>query len=202
MLIGDQTQSNLLRVNTDIVDGIEQGSVMPFIDGLESGVMRPVFLPDGSLLLGQTGRGWQAKGGHVASMQRIVWDGKTIAPAIHSTKATSTGFSVQLTQPLTDTIDAAKLQKLLAIESWVYRDAPDYGSDELGKAAEQITNISISADRKQITINLAELGHPSVHPQQTARIYHITLNTQDLFKESAAAQLHTYYTLYKFAKAN
>lgn len=200
MLIGDQTQSNLLRVNTEVVDGVEQGSVMPFIDGLESGVMRPVFLPDGSLLLGQTGRGWQAKGGHVASMQRIVWDGKTVAPAIKSTHATNSGFKVELTQPLNDSIDSAALQKLLAVESWVYRDAPDYGSDELGKTMERITNISISADRKQITMSLAELSHASVHPQQTARVYHITLNNQKLFKDAAAAQLHAYYTLYKFAK--
>ena len=82
----------------------------------------------------------------------------------------------------------------------MYRDAPDYGSDELGKAMEIITNISISADRKQITMSLAELGHASVHPQQTARVYHITLNNQKLFKDAAAAQLHAYYTLYKFAK--
>ncbi|GGY74456.1 hypothetical protein GCM10011613_19850 [Cellvibrio zantedeschiae] len=202
MLIGDQTQSNLLRVNTEVVDGVEQGGVMPFIDGLESGVMRPVFLPDGSLLLGQTGRGWQAKGGHVASMQRIVWDGKTVAPAIHSAHATSSGFTLQLTQPLNDNIDATKLQSLLSVQSWVYRDAPDYGSDELGKALERITNISISADRKQITMNLAELGHASVHPQQTARVYHITLNNQNLFKDAASAQLQAYYTLYKFAKPN
>ena len=202
MLIGDQTQSNLLRINTEVVDGIEQGSVTPFINGLESGVMRPVFLPDGSLLLGQTGRGWQARGGHVASMQRIVWDGKTVAPAIHSMKATSNGFSVQLTQPINDNIDAAKLKQLLAIESWVYRDAPDYGSDELGHADEQITNINISADRKQFTISLAELSHPSAHPQQTARVYHVTLNTQTVFNDATPAQLHTYYTLYKFAKAN
>jgi len=202
MLIGDQTQSNLLRVATEVIDGTEQGSVMPFIDGLESGVMRPLFLADGSLLLGQTGRGWQAKGGHVASMQRIVWDGKTIAPAIQKVSATSSGFSVQLTQALNDTLTAETLKPLLAIESWVYRDAPDYGSDELGKAMERITNISISADRKQITIDLAELGHPAVHPQQTARVYHVTLNNQHMFKDAAPAQLHAYYTLYKFAKTN
>jgi len=202
MLIGDQTQSNLLRVNTEIIDGVEQGGVMPFIDGLESGVMRPLFLSDGSLLLGQTGRGWQAKGGHVASMQRITWDGKTVAPAIHSTHATSNGFMLQLTQPVNETIDAKDLQKLINIKSWVYRDSADYGSDELGKAMERITNISISADRKQITIQLAELGHPSIHPQQTARVYHIELNNQQLFKDTAPAQLHSYYTLYKFAKAN
>jgi hypothetical protein len=67
---------------------------------------------------------------------------------------------------------------------------------------ERITNISISVDRKQITIQLAELGHPSVHPQQTARVYHIELNSRPLFKDVAPAQLHSYYTLYKFAKAH
>jgi hypothetical protein len=71
MLMGDQTQSNVFRVATEVVNGQMQGSIMPFIDGLESGVMRPLFLADGSLLLGQTGRGWQAKGGYVASLQRV-----------------------------------------------------------------------------------------------------------------------------------
>jgi hypothetical protein len=129
-----------------------------------------------------------------------VWDGKTIAPAIHSAHATSSGFTLQLTQPLNENIDAKKLQSLLSVESWVYRDAPDYGSDELGKAVESITKISISADRKQITMGLAELGHASVHPQQTARVYHIALNSENAFKEATSAQLHAYYTLYKFAK--
>ena len=41
MLIGDQTQSNLLRVVMQKVGDVEQGSVMPFFEGLESGVMRP-----------------------------------------------------------------------------------------------------------------------------------------------------------------
>ena len=82
MLIGDQTQSNLLRVVVQKVGDVEEGSVMPFFEGLESGVMRPVFLTDGSLLLGQTGRGWQAKGGKVASLQHVRWDGKTVAPDI------------------------------------------------------------------------------------------------------------------------
>jgi hypothetical protein len=88
MLIGDQTQSNLLRVALQKVGDVEQGSVMPYFEGLESGVMRPLFLSDGSLLLGQTGRGWQAKGGKVASLQHVRWDGKTVAPAITSMLAT------------------------------------------------------------------------------------------------------------------
>ncbi len=202
MLIGDQTQSNLLRVSTQLVDGIEQGSVMPFMDGLESGVMRPLFLPDGSLLLGQTGRGWQAKGGHVASLQRIVWDGKTLAPAIKQMLATSEGFHLELTQPLTASIAteqiAAQLTTALTIESWVYRDAPDYGSDELGLQQEIIAAVTISDDRKSIKIRLGSLAQAQLHPQQTARVYHATFNAKNLFEADATQPMHAYYTLYKF----
>jgi hypothetical protein len=169
------------------------------MDGLESGVMRPVFLPDGSLLLGQTGRGWQAKGGHVASLQRITWDGKTIAPAIHTMSATKDGFRLQLTQPLAAGMDERNLQSLLALESWAYRDAADYGSDELDLKKETITKISISEDRKQITMALAQLEQARVHPQQTARVYHLTLGTRGLFSVATQAQLQAYYTLYQFA---
>lgn len=208
MLIGDQTQSNLLRVSTEVVNGTEQGSVMPFIDGLESGVMRPLFLADGSLLLGQTGRGWQAKGGHVASLQRIRWDGKTAAPAIHHVAATSKGFAINLTQPLNKAITAEQLSAFLAIESWVYRDAPDYGSEEMDSQQEKIAQIKLSEDRKQLTVDLVTLEHKSVHPQQTARVYHLTLSNeaanettnQKLFSKSAPKNLEAYYTLYTFAK--
>ncbi len=65
MLIGDQTQSNLLRVITQKVGEQEQGSVMPFFEGLESGVMRPgvprrrqlVVRPDRPRLAGQGRQG-------------------------------------------------------------------------------------------------------------------------------------------------
>lgn len=198
MIMGDQTQSNLLRIAFQTVDGVEQGSVMPFIDGLESGVMRPLFLKDGSLLLGQTGRGWQAKGGHVASLQRIVWDGKTIAPAIKEMLATATGFSLELTQPVEKNITTEQLQALLSLESWVYRDAPDYGSDELGLQQETIKSVSLSDDRKSIRIDLASLTQAKIHPQQTARVYHAQLKTQALFSKNAPEKMDAYYTLYKF----
>ncbi|MEO8017123.1 MAG: c-type cytochrome [Pseudomonadota bacterium] len=198
MLIGDQTQSNLLRVVLQKVDGIEQGSVMPFFEGLESGVMRPVFLPDGSLLLGQTGRGWQAKGGKVASLQHVRWDGKTIAPQIVAMVATPAGFRVDFTQPLGNGVSEAILKSALSMESWVYRDAPDYGSPELDLHGEDLTSLAISADRKSVSITLASTEQKQVHPRQTAREYHAKLAAQTLFDANAPAELNAYYTLYKF----
>lgn len=198
MLMGDQAQSNLLRIAVQNVDGIEQGSVMPFIDGLESGVMRPLFLQDGSLLLGQTGRGWQAKGGHVASLQRVIWDGKTVSPAITRMLATPTGFAIEFTQAINDKITAEELKSLLLLESWVYRDAPDYGSDELDLTQEQIKSIAVSADRKTVTIDLPSLAQKQVHPQQTARVYHVQVKTKTVFEKNAVEKMDAYYTLYKF----
>lgn len=200
ILMGDQTQSNLFRITTEKVNKHMQGAVIPFIDGLESGVMRPLFLRDGSLLLGQTGRGWQAKGGHVASLQKIKWDGKTVTPAILNMKATATGFNVEFTRAIAKEISTEELQQAIKLESWVYRDAPDYGSDELGLKVEKIKSISISEDAKHIRINLDSLIQPDVHPDQTARMYHLQIQSKKWFNDLAPETLQAYYTLYEFAK--
>jgi hypothetical protein len=198
ILIGDQTQSNLLRVTLQKVGEQEQGAVMPFMEGLESGVMRPVFLADGSLLLGQTGRGWQAKGGKVASLQHVRWDGKTVAPAIASVAATPKGFRIDLTRPLGDGVSEAILKSALSLESWTYRDAPDYGSPELGSRSEATSGISVAADRKSVTVTLVNQDLTPVHPRQIARVYHVKLAAGTLFDANAPAELHAYYTLYAF----
>jgi mono/diheme cytochrome c family protein len=201
ILIGDQTQSNLLRVVLQKVGDIEQASVMPFFEGLESGVMRPVFLPDGSLLLGQTGRGWQAKGGKVASLQHVRWDGKTVPPVISAVQATPTGFRVEFTQPLSGGVSENILKSALSLESWTYRDAPDYGSPELDLRNDAIAKLTVSPDRKSLTIDLASTEIPQVHPVQTARVYHVKLASQTLFDANAPAQLDAYATVRKFPKA-
>lgn len=192
MLVGDQTQSNLLRVVTETVGGRRQGVVIPFMSGLASGVMRGVFLPDNSLLVGQTGRGWQAKGGHVASLQRIYWDGKTLAPAIKTVKVTARGFSVQLTMP----VSAESLDQKVSVRSWVYRDAPDYGSPEMGER-EEAAKVRLADDGMSLIIDLASTEQGQLDPQQTARVYQITL-AEDLLGPGSPA-LNAFYTLYRFA---
>ena len=197
MLVGDQTQSNLLRVVTEDVDGQRQGVVIPFMSGLESGVMRGLFLPDNSLLVGETGRGWQAKGGHVAALQRIRWDGQTTPLAIHDVSASNNGFVVRLTHPLS-TADADAVSRALSVNSWLYRDAPDYGSAELDMRDESF-NVTLADDGLSFSVTLANTEQTTVHPQQTARVYHLALNPAGLFAAQASGSLHAYYTLYQFA---
>ena len=195
MFIGDQTQSNLLRVVTETVDGIEQGVVIPFAAGLESGVMRPVFLADGSLLLGQTGRGWQAKGGHVASLQRIVRDKQTLPASIFTVTTRADGFEIKFTKPVLAAPESAQPLKL---SSWVYRDAPDYGSEVMDEHEELIKSLAWSDDKTSLFVRLASTKQANIHPQQTARVYHFSVDAKTLFGEEAPHSLEAYYTLYRF----
>ncbi len=176
MFIGDQTQSKLLRVTTFQIDGETRAAVIPFGKNLQSGVMRPVFTHEGDLLLGQTGRGWQAHGGKIASLQRIIWDGHTEAQAILSALLESGEKSIvlNLTQALGESVTAEQLQAAVKVSSWMYRDAPDYGSPELDTIEHTITAVSLSPDRKQITLELAPETF-GTHPFQTSRVYHVQL---------------------------
>jgi len=195
--IGDQTQSNLMRLNTEKVGDHEQGWAINFATGLESGVMRPVFLPDGSLLLGQTGRGWQAKGGHIAALQHVRWDGTTVAPAIHHVSAVVGGFELTFTAPVPASLTDADLAAALAIRSWTYRDAPDYGSPELDEHDEAVTKVALNAARTALTVTLATTEQPKVHPQQTARVYRITIDGKKVWSETGPG-FEAFYTLYAF----
>ena len=200
MFLGDQTQSDLMRVLTEKVGDHEQGVVIPFATDLESGIMRPVFLPDGSMLLGETGRGWQAKGGRVASLQRIVWDGKTIAPAIHHVSAVPGGFDITFTTAVPTSFAQTDIAGALSIKSWTYRDAPDYGSPELDEHAEPVTQIGLSEDRKVLHVTLAKTEQPKIHPHQTARVYQLSVNSKRLWNATNPS-FEAFYTLYQFPTA-
>lgn len=199
MFVGDQTQSNLLRVTTEqLGDGTEQGAVMPFARGLASGAIRPAFLPDGSLLVGQSGRGWQARGGHVASMQRLIWDGETVPFELSRVVATPHGFEVRFTRPLPGAPDGQTLREALEIHSWTYRDAPEYGSEMLDKRAEPVAEVRLSRDRQSLRVALESTESRRVHPQQTGRVYHLVLAGQTLDPGSADGRLEAFYTLHRF----
>ncbi len=170
MFIADQTLSTILRVVTEQVDGIDQGCVMPFGSGLASGGMRPVFLPDGSLLIGQTGRGWGAKGGHQYALQQIIWDGKTVVADLSKMSASKQGFTLHFTQALKEGLDEAELCKQVEIESWFYINSPSYGSPEADKRGDAVASVTLSPDRRQLSVALKDFGQGE---RWLDRIYHL-----------------------------
>jgi hypothetical protein len=194
MFVGDQTLSTLLRVSIEKVGDVEQGSVTLFARGLVSGVMRPCFLPDGSLLLGQTGRGWGASGGKEDGLQRIVFDPKVLPADIHHVSSAKSGFTVHFTQPLASSLTGADLAGKINVRSWFYLDSVQYGSPELEQRDDKIETIDLSTDRKSATITLTGFGQGD---KWLDRIYAIKINqTKQLFPEASAwDELESFFTL-------
>ncbi len=194
MFIGDQTLSTLLRIVTEKVNGMDQGCVMPFAKGLASGVMRPCFLPDGSLLVGQTGRGWGANGGHQDSLQQIVWDGKTVVTDILSVAGSHEGFDVRFTCPLNEKTTGSDLMKGFKVQSWFYTDTSEYGSPEHDSRTDAVKQVEISPDRLTARIKLADFGKGD---KWLDRIYHISMSdTEKLLKTPVfRPQMEAYFTL-------
>ena len=194
MFIGDQTLSNLHRVVVEKVKGEDQGAVMPFGRFFASGVMRPVFLPDGSLLVGQTGRGWGARGGQQASLQRLMYDGQTIPAEIHGVTAAKNGFLVTFTQPVAAGVNEESLAGRLKVNSWFYRNTGRYGSPEHDKREDIIERVRLNADRKSALVIVKEFGEGE---KWLDRVYFIQLpGAREVFGDAPAREsLAAYFTL-------
>lgn len=124
IFIGDQTQSNVFRVMLDKVNGQYQGAVMNFVGGMQSGNIRTRFDSQGDLWVGQTARGWGAKGGKPFGLEKIVWDG-TNPFEVLDIKLTKSGFKINFTEAVDpNTVSANKI----AISEWNYKYSGEYGS--------------------------------------------------------------------------
>ena len=203
IFVGDQTRSNIYRVDTEVVDGQEQGVVMPFAEELKSGVMRLRFDPaDSSLWIGQTGRGWGSRGGNEFALQRIVFDPKASVNAIKTVRATKAGFEIHFTQPQDNTGD----YEGLACSSWYYSNSEKYGSPQQGKRQEKILTRTWNAAKTVCNIsidnfNTAKEKNPIVpNSSDSSRVYFIDLQKTAFAKKSTPEFAKAYYTLHKIPK--
>ena len=180
---GDQSRSNVFRVVLDEVDGEYQGAAIDFADHLQSGVVRARFAADGSLWLGQTGRGWRSRGPAFYGMQRIVWDGSTMPFAIHSVRLTPDGFDVRFTSP--PAARGADLAAGFRIAHWGYLYRPEYGSPKVDRTEVDVRDATLDADGVTVHLNL---------PLARERVYELRIQL-DGADGTPLANRVAYYTL-------
>ena len=164
IFVGDQTRSNLMRIFLEKIGGESQGVVFNFMDPLQTGVNRLEFAPDGSLWVGQTGRGWTSVGGKMFGLQRVVWDGKTLPFEMHKVQLTATGFRITFTKPLQRGAEALA-PETYKIKRWSYLYHADYGSPKKDEKVVPVTAVQLSEDGKQVDLTL---------PLEAGGIYQIT----------------------------
>jgi hypothetical protein len=185
--VGDQTRATVMRVALEQVNGVYQGACFPFRSGLQCGVNRLCFAPDGSLMIGQTNRGWGSLGGKPYGLQRLIYTGKEPFE-IHHITLTPQGFDLVFTQPL-DPASIAPTQPRppITVSSFTYIYHSNYGCPEIDTRAEKVGALVLSPDRRTLTVPVEGL--------RKGRVYEIRL--EGIRNAQGEALLHpeAYYTL-------
>jgi hypothetical protein len=155
-------KAKIVRVMLERVGGELQGACIPLFEenGLRKGNNRMVFAPDGSLWIGQNSHGWLGDQG----IQRIVYTGKPPAD-IYTMNLTDKGFDLTFTEPLD--VSAATNSENFKFRHYYYKYHSKYGSDQFDVQNVPVTSITISKDRKKVSLILSAL--------KTGYVYELSL---------------------------
>ncbi len=186
--VGDQYTAVVMRVALEKVNGVYQGACFPFRAGFQCGVNRLTFGPDGALYVGQTNRGWGSLGGKPHGLQRISFTGAD-PMEVHHVTLTKAGFDFTFTKPVDpDTVNA----KAVALKSFTYVYSSQYGYPETDTKPEPVTKMTLSDDKKTVSLSVADL-HPG-------RVYDFKWNGVKALSGEALLHPEAYYTLNELVK--
>ncbi len=155
MLVGELTAGGIRRVFLERVNGQLQGCVFRFTQGLESGVNRMVWGPDGALYVGGIGAGgnWNWNGTQFG-LQRLEPTDK-LAFEMHSVSATPDGFVIRFTKP----VDSAWLEdpSHYSVQQWRYEPTQEYGGPKVDTQTLRVTSARPSQDALSVSLTIPGL---------------------------------------------
>ncbi len=128
MLVGEFVLAGINRVYMEKIDGEYQGACFPFLAAFDCAVLQMCFLPDGSLAVGETNRGWNSLGTRSFDVQRVKWTGRD-AFEILKMEAVPEGFRFTFTQPVEP--GSALAAASYAASSYTFLYHSKYGSPEV-----------------------------------------------------------------------
>ncbi len=149
MIYGDVTHGGIKRIFIDEVDGVKQGAVFRFIQGLDAGINRTVWGPDGQLYAGGIGSGgnWRHEGREWYALHRFNYNAKTTFEMLE-VKAKVGGMEIELTEPIAKN-EEVEIENF-EMEQYYYEATEDYGGPKKGVEILKITAVKLSDDRKKI----------------------------------------------------
>lgn len=154
MLHGEVTHGGLKRVFAEKVNGKYQGAVFRFTQGLEAGVNRVVWSPDGkSLFIGGVGNpgNWADQGKNWFGLEKLSFNNQQAFEMLQ-VSARSNGMEITFTQPLEEGrgITAGEYE----VQQWYYQPTADYGGEKLDLRALTILSVNVSRDRKKVFLEM------------------------------------------------
>jgi len=170
MLMGDMRYGGIQRLQLEKVNGVWQGAAFRYSMGLEAGVNRLAWGPDGALYAGGIGGdhagswAWVNDEGErtFAGLQRLRPTG-VLAFEMRSVRVTSDGFKLEFTQavPRTYLTQPGNYH----VQQWGYRRTPAYGGVKLGREDLPVAQAIPSDDRMSVRLTV-----PGI---ETGRVVHI-----------------------------
>ena len=153
MIHGDVTHGGIKRVFIDEVDGVKQGAVFRFIQGLDAGINRTVWGPDGNLYAGGVGSGgnWRHEGRLWYALHRFKYNEKSTFEML-AVRAKSNGMEIEFTEPIAS--DELVNADAFEVQQFYYEATEDYGGPKLGVEGLPIKLVNLSADRKKVFLEI------------------------------------------------
>lgn len=154
MLVGDVTHGGLKRVQIQKVNGQMQGTVFRFAQGLEAGINRVAWGPDGKLYVGGIGSNgnWNHLG-RKFGLQRLAWNGD-VPFEMKSVKATPTGIEIEFTKD-PGSLNADSFQ----IRQWRYEPTIGYGGPKIGQETLALGGVRQSGNKVHLMLPQMREGH-------------------------------------------
>lgn len=154
MLHGEVTHGGLKRVFAEKVNGNYQGALFRFTQGLEAGVNRVAWAPDGkSLFVGGIGNpgNWGQTGKNWFGLEKLQFNGKRTFEML-KVSARSNGMELEFTEALEPGrgITAAEFD----VQQWYYQPTAEYGGEKLDLRDLKIASVNLSKDRKKVFLEL------------------------------------------------
>lgn len=192
MIHGDVIHGGLKRVFVEEIDGQLQGCVFRFTQGLEAGVNRLKWGPDGSLYIGGIGnpRNVVQPGKKWYGLQKLTYNGQTAFEML-AVRLLSNGVELEFTEPLNanDGWDPLAYE----VRQWYYLPSENYGGAKINEQKLKVISATVSADRKKVFLELDNI--------EEAHVVYVRLN--DHFISSTGKSLWTteaWYTVNKIPK--
>jgi len=160
MIHGEVTHGGIKRVFVEKINGEYQGVVFRFTQGLEAGVNRMVWGPDGALYVGGIGNpgNWQHADKLWYGLQRLKYNGKPAFEML-AVRAKTDGVEIEFTEPLNegDGWDVNDWE----IKQWRYVPTIEYGGPKVDLVTLKVSAAYVSDDRKKVSLKLPGMkaGH-------------------------------------------
>ncbi len=157
MFHGEVSNGGIKRDFLEKVNGVYQGAVFRFTQGLSAGINRIRWGPDGHLYAGGVGMvgGWSWKGRQYG-LERLEYNGKPTFEML-AVRAKPDGFEIEMTLPVKEKIAPEDIK----IQQWRYKATSSYGGPKLDLVDLKASSIEFSDDMKKMRLKIPGLkaGH-------------------------------------------